>query len=197
MIKLIHPRLKSNSSSIWRRYLRLDGVRAPSSSLTDQANVAFLNPIFSLSWWGWSTTARCVLILGSVGLTNASRSSAFWMKSLIRSSETLPSIMSVACHARRWRFSLKIEKPAILEKMVEAIPESSCALTTQMSVLTIKFFFHDESKCRVCHQHRECRDEHAEKKYYDGGFTNWWIELPDDTVEQFEELTNIISWQRP
>jgi len=154
MIKLIHPRWKSNSSSIWRRYLRLDGVRVPSSSLTDQPNVAFLNPIFSSSWWDWSITARCVPVLGFVGSPNVSRSSAFWMKSLIRSSETLPWIVSVACPARRWRFSLKIEKPAILEKMAEAIPESSRALRTQINVLTIKFFFHDESKCRVCHQHR-------------------------------------------
>jgi len=176
MIKLIHPRLKCNSSSIWSRYLRLDGVRVPSSSLTDQANVAFLNPI-SPSWWGWSTGAIWVSVLKSVGSLKASRSSAFWIKSLTRSSETLPSIISVVCHAKRWRFSLKIEKTAMLEKMVEAIPKSTRALRIQVNAPTIELFFHNESKCHVCHQHGQCGDEHAGKKGLWSTIYNWRIEF--------------------
>ena len=151
MIRLIQWRLNSCSPLIWSRNLRRDGVEEPPTvedalgvenplgikespgELTDQENVALLNPISSSRSIVVGIPTSCAGVSA-----NESNNSDFCRNSVIRSNETLagetqlwdkksntieeaiPWIVWLICHVKRCNCILKKLKTVILEKILEA-----------------------------------------------------------------------------
>lgn len=138
--KFMRPRWNIRSSSILSTNFLFDGVRDPSTSL-DQTNEAFRKPICDESTPSLSAVSRSMVFSFSV---KESRSSVYrrvddrklirgiWRtfrrKSVIRSSDTLPVMVSVMELKTIWSWFRNMSKTDMLENTFEAL--SFCFIMT-------------------------------------------------------------------